>query len=347
MMRRKEVNIADKVSLDICRCYSVSTHKNVLGEAIILGSKPIIAKAVPIVAKSATIPVPIIIAAVGGGVGLGCCIADNMSKVHIAELQCKTAALESQTQVQIAMMQNQTAIAVAEMQFGESGPTKTTKEFFINNAYEGGKTPETPDSVFVDPHLGISIDLNTKTSGMINSVLEQSWWFSSSALSKTLVMWGAIALVLFILFRIRSYYKGLFLTKGIDIGGLHLNLFSLLSVLLVVLLNVMIYLCCVKFAYFDIIVESLHSGRLSSIGEISKVYTYVADSQIKICEVHSAQMWAVLDTVRDLRSELDSVKIQSSQLQDEVVRLHTIMNGLDSASTDILSENVVTDSTTK
>ena len=340
-MKRKELQIADKVSLDICRCYSVSTRKNVLGEAIILGSKPIIAKAVPIVAKSATIPIPIIIAAVGGGVGLGCCIADNMSKVHIAEIQSKTEALKSQTQVQIAIMQNKTELAVAEMEFG---PSKTTKQFFIDNAYEGGKTPEY--LVSVDP-MGISIDLSTKTTGMINSVLEQSWWFSSSTLIKTLVMWGAIALVILILFRIRSHFRGLFLTKGIDIGGLHLNLFSLLSVLLVVLLNVMIYLCCVKFAYFDIIVESLHSGRLSSIGEISKVYTYIADSQIKICEVHSAQMWAVLDTVRDLRSELDSVKIQSSQLQDEVVRLHTIMNGLDSASTDILSENVVTDSTTK
>ena len=195
--------------------------------------------------------------------------------------------------------------------------------------------------------VGEAIILTNKTSGMVNSVLEESWWFSSPTLMKTLVMWGVIALIFFILFRIRSHYKGLFLTKGIDIGGLHLNLFSLLSVLLVVLLNIMIYLCCMKFAYFDIIVESLHSGRLSSIGEISKVYTYIADSQIKICEVHSAQMWAVLDTVRDLRSELESVKIQSSQLQDEVVRLHTIMNGLDSASTDILSENVVTDSTTK
>lgn len=334
-----QLQVADKFLLDIGRCYSVSIPKNVLGEAIILG-KPIIAKAVPIVAKSATIPIPIIVAAVGGGVGLGCCIADNMGKVHIAEV-------ESQTQVQIAMMQNQTAIAVAKIQFeSESkGPIKTTtKEFFINNAYEGGKTP---DYVFVDPNAGIGIDLSNKTPGMINSVLEKSWWFSSPTLIKILVMWGAIALVLFILFRIRSHYKGLFLTKGIDIGGLHLNLFSLLSVLLVVLLNVMVYLCCMKFAYFDILVESLHSGRLSSMGEIGKVYTYIADSQIKICKVHSAEMWAVLDTVRDLRSELDAVKIQSSQLQDEVVRLHMIMNGLDSASANILSENVVTDSTTK
>jgi hypothetical protein len=325
--------------LDMYRCYSTSSRKSVLGEAIVLGSKtagPIIKATVPIAAK-AVIPIPVIIAAVGAGAGLGCCVADNMSKVHIASMYCETRALESQTQVQIAMMENKTAIAVAKMQF-------KTKEFFSNNPYEGEKTAE---YVSVDPNVGISIDLSNKTSGMVNSVLEQSWWFSSPTLTKTLVMWGAIALVLFILFRIRSHYKGLFLTKGIDIGGLHLNLFSLLSVLLVVLLNIMFYLCCMKFAYFDIIVESLHSGRLSSMGEISKVYTYIADSQIKIGEVHSAEMWAVLDTVRDLRSELDSVKIQSSQLQDEVVRLHMIMNGLDSASTNILSENVVTDSTTK
>lgn len=130
MMRIKEVKVLNNFILDIYCCYSSSSRKSVLGEAIILGSKPIIAKAVPIVAKSATIPVPIIIAAVGGGVGLGCCIADNMSKVHIAEIQSKTVALESQTQVQIAIMQNKTALAVAEMQFGASNPTKTTKKFF-------------------------------------------------------------------------------------------------------------------------------------------------------------------------------------------------------------------------